>query len=50
MADYSVHIRFSVPEAQREYERAKGFLERIRKYLIANGMTEQELDPGNNDG
>ena len=50
MADYSVHTHFSDGETQQEYERSKGFLERIRQYLIANGLTEQELDTGNSDG
>ena len=50
MADYSVHIHFSDRETQEEYERAKGFLDRIRKYLIANGLTEQELDTVRSDG
>lgn len=43
-ADYNVHAHFSRSETQLEYERAKAFLKRIRWYLIANGLTDQELD------
>ena len=45
MADYSAHTRFSDEEARREYERAKAFVERIRQYLLARGLTDQELEP-----
>ncbi len=50
MADYSFHTRFSREETQREYERAKAFLERIRKYLTEHGLTGQELDSEHGNG
>ena len=50
MADYSVHTHFSNEETRREYESSKAFLDRIRQYLIANGLTEQELDPEHGNG
>ena len=45
MADYSVHTYFSNEETRREYESSKAFLDRIRLYLLAKGLTEQELEP-----
>ena len=44
MADYDVGISFSSEETRQEYERAKAFLDRIRRYLIESGLTEQELE------
>ena len=45
MADYVVHTRFSSHETRSEHERAKAFVERIRQYLLARGLTDQELEP-----
>lgn len=50
MADYSLHTRFSREETQREYERAKAFLERIRRYLTERGLTGRELDSEQGNG
>ena len=50
MADYSLHTRFSREETQREYEQAKAFLERIRRYLTERGLTGQELDSEHDNG
>ena len=43
-ADYDVFISYSEEETRRECERAREFLERMRQYLIANGLTERDLD------
>ena len=43
MADYGIGISFADEEARRECERAREFTERIRAYLLANGLTEHEL-------
>lgn len=44
MADYSVHVRFSREETMQEYQRAEAFLNRMRRYLIENGISEGELE------
>lgn len=43
VADYDVHIRFSAEEAAQECERARKFLGRIWKYLLARGLTDDDL-------
>ena len=50
MADYVVHTRFSGDETRSEHERAKAFVERIRQYLLARGLTDQELEPEHGNG
>ena len=47
-ADYDVHTRFSVEEANHEYECARMFLRRILRYLLGYGVTEDDLgkEPG----
>ena len=50
MADYSVHVHFSNEETRREYESSKAFLDRIRQYLIAKGLTDRELDQEHGGG
>ena len=45
IADYSPHARFSDDEARSEHEQAKAFIEHIRQYLLAKGLTERELEP-----
>ena len=42
-ADYDSGICFADDEARLECERAREFAERIRAYLLASGLTEQEL-------
>lgn len=42
-ADYDAEAWFSVSEAKEECRRARKFLARIRRYLRAEGITEQEL-------
>ena len=42
-ADYGVSVRFSEEETQAVYERAKAFLDRVREYLHAKGVTEREF-------
>ena len=49
-ADYGVEVRFSSEEAKSVYERAKGFLDRVREYLRTKGVTEQELASERGDG
>lgn len=50
MADYSVHVRFSREETMQEYQRAEAFLNRMRRYLIENGIGEEELEVEPNRG
>ena len=50
MADYSAHTRFSDEETRSEHERAEAFIERIRQYLLAKGLTDQELEPEHGNG
>ena len=45
-ADYDAGISFSTEESRFEYQRAREFVERIRRYLSANGLSEQELADG----
>ena len=49
-ADYDAGISFSTEESRVEWQRALEFVERIRQYLLANGLTEQELDEEHDDG
>ena len=42
-ADYDSGVCFAADEARLECERAREFAERIRAYLLASGLTEQEL-------
>ena len=50
MADYDMEISFTDEEARFECQRAQAFLERIRQYLLAQGLTEQELDQERGNG
>lgn len=43
LADYDVYAHFSSEEAMHQCERAREFLDRIRQYLLENGMTENDL-------
>lgn len=42
-ADYNVFAHFSDEDASDQYSRATAFLERIRDYLLAKGLTENEI-------
>lgn len=48
--DYGVEDCFSSEETQSAYERAKGFLDRVREYLRTKGVTVQDLASERNDG
>ena len=50
MADYDAGISFTAEESRAECQRAQAFLERIRQYLLAKGLTEQELGPEHGNG
>ena len=50
MADYEVAISFTAEESRLECQRARAFLERIRQYLLAKGLTERELEPERRNG
>ena len=50
IADYSADARFSDQETRGCADRAKAFIERIRHYLLAKGLTDQELEPENRNG
>ena len=43
-ADYDTGMSFSTEESRLEWQRAREFVERIRRYLLANGLSEQELE------
>ena len=45
MADYDTGMSFTAEESGLECQRAREFVERIRQYLLAKGLTEQELEP-----
>ena len=49
-ADYDAGISFSTEESRLEWQRARDFVERIRQYLLANGLSEQELDEEHDNG
>ena len=49
-ADYDVGISYSPDQATEECERAQDFLARIRRYLLANGFTEDEITKDWDDG
>ncbi len=49
MADYDAGISFTVEESRDECRRARAFVERIRQYLLAKGLTAQELEPEHGD-
>lgn len=49
-ADYNVHMSFSSDETRYECRRAREFISRIRRYLIDNGLTEDELGQGTGVG
>lgn len=42
-ADYNVFAHFSDEDAGDQHARATAFLERIREYLLAEGLTENEM-------
>ena len=46
MADYNPHTQFSSEETGSDYDRAKAFLDRIRRYLLEKGLTAEELGAG----
>ena len=49
-ADYDSEICFVDEESRLECERAREFAERVRAYLLASGLTEQELAAERDDG
>lgn len=42
-ADYDVEISFSREEARSECRRSREFVNRVRRYLLKNGLKETEL-------
>ena len=50
MADYDAEISFTAEQSRFECQRAREFVERIRRYLLAKGLTEQELEPERDNG
>ena len=50
MADYDAGISFTAEESRAECQRAREFIERIRQYLLAKGLTDQELEPERRNG
>ena len=44
-ADYNVHMRFTSEETRYECRQAREFMERIERYLLDNGLTDEELAP-----
>ena len=49
-ADYDSEVAFSAREAAQETRRARRFLSRMRRYLLANGFTQKELRVGGRRG
>ena len=50
IADYNVHTRFTSEEARYECRQAREFMERIERYLLGNGLTDEELGPETDTG
>ena len=50
MADYDAGVSFTAEESRDECQRARAFVERIRQYLLAKGLTAQELEPEHGNG
>ena len=50
MADYDAGVSFTAGESRLECQRAQAFLKRIRQYLLAKGLTGQELEPERRNG
>ena len=50
MADYDVGTSFTAEEARLECRRVREFVGRIRRCLLARGLTERELEPVRGDG
>lgn len=48
-ADYNVFAHFSDEDASDQHTRARAFLERIRDYLLAKGLTENEIPYARSD-
>ena len=42
-ADYDANASFSSAEASQECQRTRAFLDRIHRYLVAKGLTDNEL-------
>ena len=49
-ADYNVHARFTSEETRYECRQAREFVKRIERYLLDNGLTDEELGPETNSG
>ena len=49
-ADYDSGVWFADDEVRLECERAREFVDRICAYLLASGLTEQELAAERRDG
>lgn len=49
-ADYNVFAHFSDEDASDQHSRATTFLERIRNYLLAKGLTEREVPSAPSNG
>ena len=49
-ADYNVHARFTSEETRYECRQAREFVKRIERYLLDNGLTDEELGPEPNSG
>ena len=45
-ADYDSAVSVSAAEAARETRRSRRFLSRMRRYLLANGLSQKELRVG----
>ena len=49
-ADYNVHTRFTSEETRYECRQAREFMERVERYLLDNGLTNEELGPETDSG
>ena len=45
-ADYDTEVSFSRKDARQECRRTREFLRRIQRYLLENGLTNQDLRKG----
>lgn len=46
IADYDVGMSFTASESKLECQRARDFVQRIRRHLLAKGLNERELETG----
>jgi uncharacterized protein (UPF0332 family) len=49
-ADYDASVSFSVEETRQECQRARVFVERMRRHLLTSGFTDRDLETAGDNG